>query len=153
MIQSCAYCGLHELELCSPMVYGQSRAEHEQWVQLYNKTPVANGVLGEETTSTTINFLYRGEQIAAPKVHYPYLPLFDSVDGRAMQLRHDATDIAPTIVHQMCALHMFHARVHRSKLVTVAVFLFPSVFAPMCVTYLFCAKLTMRLQTRNEKTS
>jgi hypothetical protein len=111
----CAYCGLHEISICSPFVYGQSRSEHDHWVHLNNKIPVANYVLDNATTSTTVNFLYQGSKMLPPKIDYPYFPLLRSKDGSELRKRYDAAGTVPTVAHQLCALQMFQTRVNRSK--------------------------------------
>jgi hypothetical protein len=52
----CVYCGLGELELCSPFVVGQSRAEHEAVLQLAQQKPTADGFY-PGATGTTVVFL------------------------------------------------------------------------------------------------
>lgn len=46
-----------ELELCSPFVVGQSRAEHDAVLQLAGQKPIADGFLGNTITGTTVHFL------------------------------------------------------------------------------------------------
>lgn len=96
-------------------MYGQSKSEHDHWVQLTNKVPFANNVLDEHSSTTTVNFLHNGVKIPGPKVDYPYFPLIDSRDGQELKKRYEASGSTPIIVHQMCALHMFQTRVNRSK--------------------------------------
>jgi hypothetical protein len=50
------YCGLGELELCSPFVVGQSRAEHEAVLKLAGQKPTADGFFGD-ATGTKVVFL------------------------------------------------------------------------------------------------
>ena len=54
--EKCVYCGLGELEMCSPLVVGQSRAEHEAVLKLAAQKPTANGVF-PDATGTTVLFL------------------------------------------------------------------------------------------------
>ncbi len=100
--------------MCSPFVYGQSRLEHDHWIQL-NKIPLANNLIDDCHLPTTVNFFFKGEKIPGPKVDYPYFPLLGSKDGMELQLRYDAAGTPPTIVHQLCGLYMFQTRVNRSK--------------------------------------
>jgi hypothetical protein len=97
------------------MVYGQSRVEHEHWVTLSNKACEANQVLDNDTNGTSIHFLAKGEVMHAPKLNYPHFPTVNSQDGNDMKSFYEMSQLDPTIVHELCALHMFQARVNRSK--------------------------------------
>lgn len=54
--EKCVYCGLGELELCSPFVVGQSRAEHEAVLQLAQQKATADNFF-PGVTGTTVVFL------------------------------------------------------------------------------------------------
>lgn len=110
----CAYCGLLEQDLCSPLVYGQSRDEHEAWVQLC-KVPMANSIFDSESRNTVISFVHEGKKMSAPKLSFPFFPPISSSDGEELLKRYDACGQTPVITHQMCALQMFQARLNRKK--------------------------------------
>lgn len=48
------YCGLGELELCSPFVVGQSRAEHEAVLQLAQQKATADDFYPGATGTTAL---------------------------------------------------------------------------------------------------
>jgi hypothetical protein len=56
------YCGLGELELCSPFVVGQSRAEHEAVLKLAAQKPTADNFFDNHTTGTKVVFLNQVRQ-------------------------------------------------------------------------------------------
>jgi hypothetical protein len=54
----CTYCGMGELQLCSPLVVAQSRAEHEACVALAAAPyPTADGFYGDGVTGTAVHFM------------------------------------------------------------------------------------------------
>ena len=50
------YCGFNEMEICSPLVIGQSYMEHEAWIELSKQIPKANGIYAYK--SNTIGKIY-----------------------------------------------------------------------------------------------
>lgn len=83
--QLCAYCQLSELEVCSPFVIGQSREEHDAYIAM-------------QSTSN-------------PDV--PYFPLADGTDSGA-KIINEYKNLGRklVIVHELCALNMFQARIN-----------------------------------------
>jgi hypothetical protein len=76
----CKYCGLTELELCSPLVLGFTREEHKDYAARNSDAKV------------------------------PYMPHLDSPNGEALLKAYEevtgTASIAPVVVHEQCALHM-----------------------------------------------
>lgn len=123
---SCAYCGLTEVALCSPLVVGQSRTEHDAYV-MSCRPPAADGIIpGKKDTKVT--FIVDGVAVETPTLEVPYFPYIYSPHGR--QLLEDAAAAAQDgtgddansqakspapIVHEMCALQMFQARMDRER--------------------------------------
>ncbi len=137
----CQYCGLSELEMCSPLIVGHSPLEHAFHQSRYGDKAAmwANGTLPEDSKGGAFHMrdtrviLRSGQNIlSAPPLALPYWPTLDSSHGQqlveAMGARPgssravDSTkgassavagDMKPTIVHQLCALQMFKARLER----------------------------------------
>lgn len=110
----CMYCGLTEFEVCSPFVIGQSRQEHEEWVNASSRAPVATNVISSGTCSN-VNFFFLGSKIIAPKVTSPNFPLKNSEEGVKLMSMYEAFGRSPVVVHQLCALQMFQARMNRTR--------------------------------------
>lgn len=119
----CQYCGLQESDLCSPLVVGQSRQEHDAHVA-YSQSITATGVTvttsaaGVECVSTTspvstkVNLVVLGQAVEARPLSMPYFPMLSSPDADTLLDEHGKK--AP-VVHQWCALEMFKARIDRQK--------------------------------------
>ncbi len=105
--EQCEYCGMNEQELCSPLVVGQSRAEHEAYLES-RKPAAVNGII-ENHRGTTVKFSVRGRQINAPALTIPFLPILSSSTGEKLK-----TAMTP-VVHEICALNMFKARMDKEK--------------------------------------
>lgn len=119
---SCAYCGLSEMDVCSPLVVGQSRIEHDSYVMM-SKPAVANGIIPGKR-DTQVKFIVDGEYVERPPLEVPYFPFVNSQHGR--QLLEEAAAAQDEsgdglskgqspIVHQTCALQMFQARMDRER--------------------------------------
>lgn len=109
----CAYCGLKEFDICSPMVYGQSREEHDAWLAAC-RGAYATGALPDKL-KTKINFFMQGEKISAPELEVPFYPLVRSKEGRRFKACCVHVAAEDLIVHESCALQMFQARMDRGK--------------------------------------
>jgi hypothetical protein len=79
---SCAYCGASELDICSPLVVGQSRVEHDASVATAKAATVDN--FYPDKRDTTVKFLMSEMVYTPPAMDVPYLPLVTSRDGRRM---------------------------------------------------------------------
>lgn len=75
----CTYCGMGELELCSPFVVGQSRAEHDAVLQLAAQKATADNFLGSDVTGTTVHFLNQVRYTCTVLVHFVWPCLFGLV--------------------------------------------------------------------------
>lgn len=106
----CSYCGLTELQLCSPMVYGQSRQEFQAHMK-YSTQAVVNDIIPDQE-ATIVKFSLLKQEQKAPEPPLPYFPLFNEKNSK--KLRGGRHLVSP-IVHEICAYRMFAARVQRSK--------------------------------------
>lgn len=112
----CSYCGLTDLALCSPIVVGQSKSEHDQWVDICSSVPyIPNSDPSSSATTINVNFFYQGKKIGPPKLAYPFFPPKDSQQGKLLVSFHEDYNDYPIFVHELCALQMFQARVNRSR--------------------------------------
>lgn len=109
----CMYCGMMELDLCSPFVVGQSREEHEMYVKRF-QYPEASDVFASNS-SCTVKFFIDGFVQEPPKLIAPYFPLLSSDDGKKLAQEISATRKEPVEVHEICALNMFQARLDRAR--------------------------------------
>jgi hypothetical protein len=126
------------MELCSPLVIGMTRHEHDAHVAAageidakplvvtaaaWNNTAGNDGLLplsaATATTKTTVRFLVHGKVITPPAVDFPYFPLVESEEGASLvRIWKDSADKlgrAPLVVHQLCALQMFQSRMQKAK--------------------------------------
>jgi hypothetical protein len=110
----CSYCGMTELEICSPFVIGQNRAEHDDWVAAITRVPIAANFLFPQS-NCNVNFLHGGNSLSLPKISCPSFPIENSEEGKKLLEMYEAVDRKPVIVHQLCALQMFQARSNRSR--------------------------------------
>jgi PHD-finger len=114
---SCAYCGLSEYDVCSPMVVGQSRVEHDSYVMMC-KPATADGIIPGKK-DTKVKFIVNGEFIETPTLEVPYFPYVNSEHGRQIleeaAQEDERTKGQSPIVHEMCALQMFQARMDRER--------------------------------------
>jgi hypothetical protein len=104
----CAYCDMTELDVCSPIVVGQTRAEHVAFVsqQGREKAVTAQGL--------TVTFKVEGKPLAPPSMTMPYFPYLSSWDGDDI-LEHSlalqsVNKESQLYVHEICAFEMFRAR-------------------------------------------
>jgi len=139
--QKCQYCGLSELDICSPFVVGHSPLDHAYHQSKHGDraSMFATGTLdGEYNMEYTRVYIRSGlEDLKAPPLSLPYWPSLDTKFGQAMLQAMGAKpiafsldqtvdltdtdvvngtsipDVQPTIVHQICALQMFKARLER----------------------------------------
>jgi hypothetical protein len=113
---TCAYCSLSESELCSPMVVGQCRREHEAALSLSKPTVADNYYPGR--TGTGVKFMIYGELSLPPPPGVPYFPLVESEHGQRLltQASDDSEERRQSmVVHQICALQMYEARMDRER--------------------------------------
>ena len=103
--EKCAYCGLGELDVCSPFVVGQCRTEHEAHLALCRPT-VADHFYPDKT-NTAVKFSIHGELSLPPPLGMPYFPLFESENGQKLLLQasnESEEKRQSMIVHQVRAL-------------------------------------------------
>ena len=93
---SCAYCGASELDICSPLVVGQSRVEHDAAVAA-GRAPTVDGFYPDKK-DTTVRFVTNDGVHAPPPLEVPYMPLVTSGHGRKMIEEGDGQAL---IVHQV----------------------------------------------------
>ena len=62
-----------------------------------------------------MNFYHEGYPVKTPALDFPYFPLFNSEESELLMKQVKNCDQTPLIVHQLCALQMFQARMHRAK--------------------------------------
>lgn len=104
----CAYCDMSEIEVGSPIVCGQTRAEHMEYVSRNGRDKCVM------RSGTQVHFKLEGKTVPAPQMSLPYFPLLASWDGDDL-LEH-ALSMAVVgkesqlHVHEVCALEMFRAR-------------------------------------------
>jgi hypothetical protein len=108
----CEYCGQSELDICSPMVYGQSRAEFNAYIAM-SQAPTADDVYPNKK-DTSLKFCVLMEEVKAPEPKMPYFPLARDPMSAKLKARKSAAVQSP-IVHELCALSMFKARMQRNK--------------------------------------
>ncbi len=104
----CNYCGYSEEDVCSPIVVGQTRAEHLLFVQQNCRDRA------ETNTGLKVSFRVDSQIVSAPGMVPPYYPLLSSWNGddlleHALHLKAVA-DESDLYVHEICALEMFRAR-------------------------------------------
>lgn len=106
----CSYCGFTELQLCSPMVYGQSKQEFQAHMK-YSSQAIVNDVFhGQE--GTIVKFALLKQDQKSPEPPLPYFPLLTEKNSKRLR---GGRHIVSPIVHELCAYRMFAARVQRSK--------------------------------------
>ena len=126
----CMYCRMSETELCSPMVFSQSRIEHEEHVKASKNAQRAVTHLGVNVT-----FAVNGKKVLPPPIRAPYFPTITSMESaQLMELQTElqgntssniTTITAPVplseqpiskfAAHQICALEMYRARASKYK--------------------------------------
>jgi hypothetical protein len=109
----CAYCGFDELEVCSPFVVGQCRAEHDAYI-LRCKPIVADHIIPEKK-GTTVKFCIDGDYYTPSEVDVPYFPPVHSQHGEQLLSQAEGERREAMIVHEICALQMFQARMDRNR--------------------------------------
>lgn len=105
----CSYCGQTEYDLCSPMVYGQSRQEFNSYVK-FSTQAIVDNIFDKSGTVVKFRLLKRIQK--APEPPLPYFPLIK--ERYSKKLRGDCHVISP-VVHEICAYRMFAARMQKSK--------------------------------------
>lgn len=106
----CSYCGQNEHDLCSPMVYGQSRQEFNTYLKFSTQAVVDN--IFDNKTGTIVKFSLLKKVQKVPEPSLPYFPLVK--EKYSKKLRGGCHIISP-IVHEICAYKMFAARMQKSK--------------------------------------
>jgi len=95
----CQYCNFSELQLNSPFVIGMNRHEHREYMAKFKHAAVDD------------------EDSGGGQLEMPYFPFVASPNGKSLLESYEQIDkglkIEPLIVHQICALNMFKARVER----------------------------------------
>lgn len=112
----CAYCGGTELDGLSPFVVGQTREEFNALQQ--NSLPqVLDGPVAGMRAGATVKFLLLGQEVPPPRLDVPYFPLLSAQHGEDL-LDHcmecGLGEAGVCIAHELCALEMFKARMHRT---------------------------------------
>ena len=103
----CAYCNMTELELCSPLVIGQSRDEFDYYMGTFEPLR-ADGVIPDKR-ATLVKPLIHGKIVKTPKFQPPFFPL-----AHATELEMLGQTDAP-VVHELCAVQMLRARLDRGR--------------------------------------
>eukprot|EP00981_Chlorochromonas_danica_P010092 scaffold3044_cov176-Ochromonas_danica.AAC.10 len=111
----CQYCGFNEKELCSILVLGQSRAEHDAFVSCCQPARVHNVLGNKQKTNTIVSFYHEGDLIPHPTLSYPFFAKITGRSGKVLAREYEKSSQAPVIVHDLCAVNMFHARVNRIR--------------------------------------
>lgn len=104
---NCEYCGLNKYDLCSPLVVGMSRAEHEAYLES-RKPPTVNGII-DGRRGSAVRFSVRGRHVNPPALTIPYFPPIQSSSGQQLKA------VTTPVVHEICALNMFKARMDKEK--------------------------------------
>lgn len=104
---------MNELDICSPFVVGQTRDEHDIYVKGF-QSPVANGLF-PGLKNTKVIFQIDGYVEDPPLVELPYFPLIEEENGKQLCDEIRSVGKEPLIVHEMCAIQMFQARLDRSR--------------------------------------
>ena len=104
----CYYCGYTEEDVCSPIVVGQTRAEHLTFVQHNCRDRAVTN------TGLQVSFRVDSQIVSAPGMVPPYFPYLSSWNGddlleHALHLKAVAAE-KNLYVHEICALEMFRAR-------------------------------------------
>ncbi len=111
----CVYCGSTENNLCSPMVFSQTREEHEIYVASVKRADFVQIPDGRKVT-----FKINGRKIKPPPKEPSYFPYVTSKDGAQLLKDLEKFAINPRnfYSHQLCALELFRARhnTQRNKL-------------------------------------
>ena len=113
----CAYCGGTELDICSPLVYGQSRDEFNEYIKEFI------GTLDLDPSDT--------EQPISKTPSIPFFPLYSDPRSSKMLSSHGINNnggkmkkgecknsnavVTCPVVHELCALKMCKARMQRSR--------------------------------------
>lgn len=108
----CEYCGLGELEICSPLVLGQSREETEQHIKMLASAEARQGLVEEDDKNPgkrkkRKRALEEGEPLP-PLV--PYFPRTNSPNRSKMP-----SNVHYPIVHERCAIQILGLRAHNLR--------------------------------------
>lgn len=111
---------MNEREICSPLVIGQTRTEHDAWIEMYGKERqlVADNfyrVNGQSQKNTVVNFLFAEKTITPPKLTPPYYPPLQTAEGKTLMNYYENIQQTPIVAHQLCCLQLFQARLNRSR--------------------------------------
>lgn len=102
-----------ELELCSPLVIGHSYEEHCSFLKQSPMAVASEVIVGINLSK--VKFLIEGIEQELPHLSCPYFPLLNSNDGNTLLSAMKSIGLSPFIVHEYCALQMFHARLNRLR--------------------------------------
>lgn len=113
------------MDLCSPMVYGQTREEHDEYLRMHSIPSVDNILNGKK--GTNVSFIFGGHLMNPPMLDVPYFPLVSSRHGnKLMEIKSKCSSASSTgqsrsgednVAHELCALQMFRARMDRERYV------------------------------------
>ena len=118
----CAYCGMTEMAVCSPLVVGQTRAEHDAALAA---SKLATAPMFEGKKDAVVRFFVNNEVYSPPAMDVPYLPAAAGEKGRwllasaaaavgGLGTEEGTMMVQALVVHQVCALQMFQARMDRA---------------------------------------
>ena len=99
----CKYCDFTEMDLCSPLVIGQSRSEHDEYVSTFLnrlKQEDLNQIASSQQEQATVNV----------NISPPYFPRLDLAHSKVLLDEYANSGIDPDICHEFCALHLFQHR-------------------------------------------
>ena len=108
----CFYCGYGELDVCSPLVVGQNIYEHDVFMKDKSYCCANNVFLNKDASKATFRI---GGSDFKTNVSVPYFPYLDNVKGAELIDNILNISAEPVVVHELCALQMFEARLTRNK--------------------------------------
>jgi hypothetical protein len=111
----CQYCGMSEREVCSPLVIGQTRDEHDAWIEICSKKQLLADSFYGKQKGTVVSFLYAENEFPSPSIVPPYFPPYHSPETKTLLEYYETVNQSPIVAHQLCCLQLFQARVNRSK--------------------------------------
>merc|ERR1711871_277617 len=109
----CEYCGLGEMDVGSPMVFGQTRAEFESHIDMSEDLVAIVPDGSYNTKSINVKMKITGEAVLPPILAMPCHPLV--TDLNAFIERSKCVACPSPVVHHTCALQMFQARLERGR--------------------------------------
>jgi hypothetical protein len=124
--ESCAYCGMSEFDLCSPLVIGQCRDEHEAYLNFFRPKRVICDFDDSESSSLRkpllVKFLINGRIEMPSALEMPFFPALRDTCSDAIFAMSNLLAREIPLVHEHCAFQMFQARLDGGRSVSVSSF-------------------------------